>query len=120
MLKNQDGFTLVEIIAVLILLSILASVAYTKFDFLGKTASERMADMIVQQMTTEALDGWTKAKFNEGWVDDAACFALESYTTFKFQGGISGGNLYIEGGDVVAIKRIPSTNETPAKWSRIN
>lgn len=121
MLRNQNGFTLVEIIAVLILLSVISAVAFVKFDFLTKSASDRMADQIVQQMTTEALDGWTKVKFSsDGWSDDEKCFALEKYSSFKFEGGISGGTLFVEGGEKVLIKRSPSNNETPAKWSRAN
>jgi len=118
---NEKGFTMIELIAVLLLTGILFTIAFTKFDFLGKNALDVVGEQVVQQMSTEALDGWTKAKFsNEGWVDDSTCFAFENYSSFKFQGGISGGTLSVGGGGTVAVKRSPSTSETPAKWSRAN
>jgi len=120
-MNNQKGFTMVELIAVLLLTGILFTIAFTKYDMLGKNATDVVGEQVVQQMTSEALDGWTKAKFsNEGWVDDATCFALENYSSFKFQGGISGGVLTVGGGGEVKIKRSPSTIETPAKWARVN
>lgn len=118
---NQKGFTIIELIAVLLLTAILFSIAISKFDLLGKTATDIVGEQIVQQMTTEALDGWTKAKFsNEGWIDDIQCFKLENYSRFKFQGTVNGGVVTVESGGTVNIKRSPSTNESPAKWSRVN
>ena len=66
-LKNEDGFTLIEIIAVLVIMGILAAVAVPKFFDLQKKAKEKavstaFAEMKVrvnQQFADELLVGKT-------------------------------------------------------------
>ena len=113
---NEKGFTVVEIIAVLLLIAILGGLAVMKYGSLEDTASERVGQQIIQQMTTEALDGWVKAKF-VGWIDDEQCFALENYSWADFSGGASGGVLKIKG-HPINVKRVPSTTSEPASWRK--
>jgi prepilin-type N-terminal cleavage/methylation domain-containing protein len=115
-MMNQKGFTLVERITVLLLIAILGGLAVMKYGSLENTASERVGEQIIQQMTTEALDGWVKAKF-VGWIDDEQCFALENYSWADFSGGGAGGILKIKG-HPINVKRVPSTDSTPAVWRK--
>lgn len=49
LLKNQDGFTLIEIIAVLVLLGILAAVAVPKYFDLQQDSANKAADAAVAE-----------------------------------------------------------------------
>lgn len=116
MIKNEKGFTLIEIICVMILIGVISGLAVVKFNLLGETASEKVAGQVITQMNTEAMDGWTKCKFTL-WVDDEQCWALENYSGFTFNGNRSGGELVFNGYKV-GVKRNPSTSISPATWER--
>ncbi len=60
-IRNQDGFTLIEIVMVIVLLGVLAAIAIPKYIDLKKDAQNATADGIVASISSSAAIGYAKS-----------------------------------------------------------
>ena len=125
--RNQKGFTLVEIIAVLILLGILAAVAVPKYIDLTTQAKDKAIDAAVAEMNSRENLVWGKVKLtSSGWTADTDVTGNADYNTdlgsdYTWAAGdpkASGGTLTFQGGTGVALTRTASTTTSPGRWKR--
>ena len=119
-IDNQKGFTLIELISVLIIMGVVASVAIKKLDLLSDNASINTMRTVVRELKSRETITWFDKKLS-GYTND-----LEVYNAVDKNMGqgiswnpgpdISGGRLHLKSISVGLI-RVPSTVNSPGTWN---
>jgi prepilin-type N-terminal cleavage/methylation domain-containing protein len=121
----NKGFTLLEIIATLVILSILAAIAVPKYVSLDESARQRAIDAGIAELNGRETLTWSNEKISvSGWVSDVKTFGeVDKYLGDEYQWDTddpdqNGGTLTFKESHPVALSRVESTNERPGSWSR--
>ncbi len=118
---NQNGFTLIELISVLIIMGVMVSVVIKKFDLLSDNASITALQAGVGELKSRETVTWFKIKLSDtGYTNDVDvynAFDKELGQGFSWNPGpeISGGGLHFKSLSV-NLNRVPSTPNSPGAW----
>jgi prepilin-type N-terminal cleavage/methylation domain-containing protein len=74
-ISDKKGFTLIELISVLVIMGVMASVVVKKFDVLSGNATARAVQEGVKELNVRETLVWTKSKISDtGWTNDGDIF----------------------------------------------
>jgi prepilin-type N-terminal cleavage/methylation domain-containing protein len=123
--RNDQGFTLLEIIAVMVILSILAAIAVPRYVSLDESSRQRAIDAGISELNGRETLTWSNEKISlSGWVNDEKTFGLvDPFLGNEYDWGtdeptLSGGTLTFKDSAPVALTREESTMDHPGGWSR--
>ena len=120
-IDNQKGFTLIELISVMVIMGVMLSVAIKKFDILTDQASITAIKSGVQELRTRESITWFKIKISDtGYTNDVDVYnAIEKNLGqgYIWNPGpdISGGRLHFKS-QSVNLSRTLSTRSSPGSW----
>jgi prepilin-type N-terminal cleavage/methylation domain-containing protein len=118
---NQKGFTLIELISVMVIMGVMGSVAVKKVDVITDTASTKALVVAVKELNVRESLVWSQMKIsNDGYTTDADIFSAldkDLGAKFKWNPGptIDGGTLHCESQSIV-LNRTHSINSAAGKW----
>ncbi len=124
-IPGEQGFTLLELIAVMVILSVLAAIAIPRYISIDESARQRAVDAGIAELNGRETLTWSNIKITStGYVDDVTLFSTLNTTLgneYQWQGGSptrSGGTLRFKESILVPLTRTESTNTTPGFWRR--
>ncbi len=128
-LKNRQGFTLIEIMAVLVIMGVMASVAVSKINDISGTAEFRALETGIAELNAREMLYWTNVKFAPGgWIGNGGdAFVWTTMMVMNTDLGseyswslgpdrLAGGTLSF-GSQSIPLNRAASTNTTAARWA---
>ena len=127
LIKNKQGFTLIEIMAVLVIMGVMGSVAVHRINTISGTAELRALDTGIAELNAREMLFWTNAKFTPGgWSgnggDGGVWAVMVLNTDLGSEYSWSAGPIAISGtlnfgSRFIPLTRTISTNTTAARWS---
>ena len=121
LIRNHKGFTLLEMMSVLVILGVLFSVAIKKYDLLSDSANITAIKAGVRELNTQETLIWIDMKLSDtGWTADVDVYnAVEKNLGqgYRWNPGpaITGGTLHYDSQSVTLV-RTQSTRQTVGSW----
>jgi prepilin-type N-terminal cleavage/methylation domain-containing protein len=120
-MSNENGFTLVELIAVMVIISIIGSVIVKKIYALDTAAKYKAIEAAVRQLNSRELLVWTNTLLSRGGysndqdIFDAVDKNLGTHYSWAAAPSLTGGQLEFQS-VAMAVTRQGSTPVSAARW----
>ena len=126
--SEENGFTLIELMAILVIIGVMTSVAVKKYNNISVSAELRAIEVGISELNSRETLTWANLIINQGnYPGDDAIWAMMTASTFTDIGSSyhwtsgpnkdSGGHLSF-GSQTVSLIREASTLQVAAKWRK--
>ena len=119
-LPNRAGFTLTEVIIVLVIMSVLSAIAIQRVLTLDSTATRKALECAVSELNTRECLTWTLLKTSTGeLVNDTQVFAAvdtDLGAEYRWVSRTAGGGTLRFKENEVQLVRVHSSNTQSANW----
>ncbi|MDB4442866.1 prepilin-type N-terminal cleavage/methylation domain-containing protein [bacterium] len=118
---TEKGFTLLELMSVLVIMGVIFSIAIKKYDLLSDSASITALEVGIRELNTQETLVWIDMKLSDtGWTADVDVYnAVEQNLGEGYSWNpsptITGGTLYHRSQSVVLVRN-QSTRRTVGSW----
>jgi prepilin-type N-terminal cleavage/methylation domain-containing protein len=120
---NQKGFTLIELISVMIIMGVMASVSIQRFDILSDSANQRVLHAGIKELNIRESLIWTNIKISlDGYTNDEDIFtAVDTNLGTGFEWNpdppdrVTGATLTFKSASMT-LNRQESTDTAAGKW----
>jgi prepilin-type N-terminal cleavage/methylation domain-containing protein len=76
LVMDTRGFTMIEVVAVMVIMGVMASLSLQKLDLVSHTATNRVIESGLRELNTRETLVWTQIKLSDsGWVSDSELFS---------------------------------------------
>ena len=122
LISNRKGFTLLELMSVLVIMGIMASIGVKKIDILSDSADITAIKAGVRELNTQETLIWTEMKLSDtGWTSDADVYNAVDKSLgpgYRWDPGpnISGGTLHYKSQSVVLVRNESKKNSV-GSWN---
>ena len=119
---TQKGYTLLELMSVLVIMGVIFSVAIKKYDLISDSASNTAIKAGVRELNTQESLAWFQMKLSDiGYTSDVDVYnAVEKNLGPKYSWNpgptIPGGTLSYDSQSVVLVRN-QSTRQTVGSWN---
>jgi prepilin-type N-terminal cleavage/methylation domain-containing protein len=122
-LQDQRGFTLIEIICVLVIMSVIVSITFSRILQTDDGAKQVAVSLGVTELSLRECLTWAATKISIGTVDDDMIWTkLDKNLGPEYRWGTgpnqSGSSTLKFKETAVSISRVVSTDTQPGKWNR--
>lgn len=120
-LGSQSGFTLLEMMCLLVIIGMVFSITIHRFDILSETAYQKALHSAIQELNIRETLIWSDFKIStDGWIDDEKIFkVLDTHLGGKYRwdpsAGHLGGSLHF-GSQSIDLVRTPATPQKAGFW----
>ena len=112
--KKKNGFTLIEVIAVLVLLGILAAVAVPKYINMTEEARATAVDAGIAELNSREALEWSKESLKTGgWAND-----VTADLNIGAQYVVTTTSITFQGNTAIALSRSPASAAGPGIWTK--
>jgi prepilin-type N-terminal cleavage/methylation domain-containing protein len=121
---GQRGFTLIELISTLVILSTLAAVLIPKYTAVEENSRLRAIDLGLSELNGRETLTWALVKLTDtGYTNDQAIWdGMDTFLGADYDWtvspGTTGGTLRFKQVTSAALVRSPSIREAPGRWRR--
>ena len=120
---NQNGFTLIELISVMIIMGVVASVSIQRFDLVSDSASQTVLHAGIKELNIRESLIWTNIKISlDGYTNDEDIFtAVDMNLVSGFEWNpavpdrVTGGTLIFKSATKTLSRQV-STQSAAGKW----
>ena len=117
--KKKKGFTLIEVIAVLVLLGILAAVAVPKYVDMSASAKARAMDAAVSELNGREALVWGNASLASGGFTTDVSASTDLGSDYAVTDAtLTGADVSFQSGDKISLTRTAATATSPGVWSK--